>query len=83
MALKLARRGEEDAPARFDTIALSGGCFQNKVLFEQVVSRLEMLDFVVITHSRVPANDGGVALGQAAIAAAHLIDAGTVRQKAS
>ncbi|AID34929.2 MULTISPECIES: carbamoyltransferase HypF [Mesorhizobium] len=83
MALKLARRDEEDAPARFDTVALSGGCFQNKVLFEQVVSRLEELDFVVLTHSRVPANDGGVALGQAAIAAAHLIDAGRVRQKAS
>ena len=34
MALKLARRDEDDAPPRFDTVALSGGCFQNEVLFE-------------------------------------------------
>lgn len=83
MTLKLARRDEDDAAPRFDTVALSGGCFQNKVLFEQVVSRLEALDFNVLTHSRVPANDGGVALGQAAIAAARFIEAGSVRQKAS
>ncbi|MER8465842.1 carbamoyltransferase HypF [Mesorhizobium sp. M1396] len=83
MALKLARREDEDAPPRFDTIALSGGCFQNKVLFEQVIGRLEAMDFNVLTHTNVPANDGGVAFGQAAIAAAHLIEAGNVRQKAS
>ncbi|PNG27785.1 carbamoyltransferase HypF [Methylocella silvestris] len=84
MALKLARRGDaDDCPSRFDTVALSGGCFQNKVLFEQVVSRLQALDFEVLTHSRTPANDGGVALGQAAIACAHLIDAGAGRRKAS
>ncbi|ACK52635.1 (NiFe) hydrogenase maturation protein HypF [Methylocella silvestris BL2] len=84
MALKLARRGDaEGRPPRFDTIALSGGCFQNKVLFEKVLGRLQALDFEVLTHSRTPANDGGVALGQAAIAAAHLIDAGADRRKAS
>ncbi|PBB24439.1 carbamoyltransferase HypF [Mesorhizobium sp. WSM4307] len=83
MALKLARRDEDGAVPRFDTVALSGGCFQNKVLFEQVIGRLEDLNFNVLTHSRVPCNDGGVAFGQAAIAAAHLIDAGRVRQKAS
>lgn len=83
MALKLARRDEDGALPRFDTVVLSGGCFQNKVLFEQVLGRLEDLDFNVLTHSRVPSNDGGVAFGQAVIAAAHLIDAGGVRQKAS
>lgn len=83
MALKLARRDDDDSPPRFDTIALSGGCLQNKVLFEQVVSRLGDLDFKILTHAKVPANDGGIAFGQAAIAAAQLIDAGTVRQKAS
>ncbi|RUW99015.1 carbamoyltransferase HypF, partial [Mesorhizobium sp. M8A.F.Ca.ET.059.01.1.1] len=41
MALKLARRDEDGARPRFDTVALSGGCFQNKVLFEQVIDRLE------------------------------------------
>ena len=74
MATKLAGR-EDDAAPRFDTVALSGGCFQNRVLFEEVVRRLERADFIVLTHSEVPANDGGLALGQAAIGAAHLIDA--------
>ncbi len=84
MAVKLARRDNETgAPPRFDTVALSGGCFQNKILFEQVVDRLEALHFDVLTQSRVPANDGGVALGQAAIASAHLISAGASGRKRS
>jgi hydrogenase maturation protein HypF len=73
MATKLARR-EDDAP-RFDTVALSGGCFQNRILFEAVAARLTASDFVVLSHSRVPANDGGLALGQAAIGAACLVRA--------
>jgi hydrogenase maturation protein HypF len=59
--------------ARFDTVALSGGCFQNAVLFEQTERRLRDAGFAVLTHCMVPANDGGLALGQAAIAAARLI----------
>jgi hydrogenase maturation protein HypF len=72
MAKKLSGRDDDDPP-RFDTIALSGGCFQNRVLFEEVVLRLERENFRVLTHARVPANDGGLALGQAAIGAARLI----------
>ncbi|HEV7996153.1 MAG TPA: carbamoyltransferase HypF [Stellaceae bacterium] len=67
MARALAQRG-----ARFDTVALSGGCFQNRILFEQTVLGLEALGFSVLGHAQVPANDGGLALGQAAIAAARL-----------
>ncbi|MGD0105025.1 MAG: carbamoyltransferase HypF [Rhodopila sp.] len=74
MAVKLACR--DDAP-RFDTVALSGGCFQNRVLFEETVYRLQQNSFAVLSHSQVPANDGGLALGQAAIGAAHLIGANT------
>ncbi len=58
--------------ACFDTVVLSGGCFQNAVLFEQTEHRLREAGFTVLTHSIVPANDGGLALGQAAIAAARL-----------
>ncbi len=51
-------------------VALSGGSFQNKLLLEGVSHTLEGLGLTVLTHSQVPANDGGLALGQAAIAAA-------------
>jgi hydrogenase maturation protein HypF len=77
MTKKLARDEAGGGP-RFDTVALSGGCFQNAVLFDQVVRRLEAEAFTILTHSKVPANDGGLALGQAAIAAARLI--GTAQQ---
>jgi hydrogenase maturation protein HypF len=49
-------------------VALSGGCFQNRILLEGTVSELKKKDFDVYYHSQVPANDGGVSLGQAVIA---------------
>jgi len=52
------------------TVALSGGVFQNMLLLHATVSRLEAQGFKVLTHSRVPCNDGGISLGQAVIAAA-------------
>jgi hydrogenase maturation protein HypF len=82
MTTKLARRDDDGAP-RFDTVALSGGCFQNRILFEEVVRRLAQNNFVVLTHAQVPANDGGLALGQAAIGAAHLIGANTDQSEGS
>lgn len=45
--------------------ALSGGVFQNKLLLEMVKCRLEKMGLRVLIHSLVPANDGGIALGQA------------------
>jgi hydrogenase maturation protein HypF len=49
-------------------VALSGGTFQNMLLLEQVVACLEERGFEVYRHRRVPANDGGLALGQAILA---------------
>jgi hydrogenase maturation protein HypF len=49
-------------------VALSGGVFQNLLLLDAVVSALKRLGFRVLTHSRVPTNDGGISLGQAVVA---------------
>ena len=49
------------------TVALSGGVFQNITLLSRLVPLLER-KFTVLLHRRVPANDGGLALGQAAVA---------------
>jgi hydrogenase maturation protein HypF len=56
---------------RYDlgTVALSGGVFQNLLLLNATVARLEARGFRVLLHSRVPCNDGGISLGQAVIAA--------------
>jgi hydrogenase maturation protein HypF len=52
-----------------DTVALSGGVFQNTFLLHAAVARLEARRFRVLVHARVPCNDGGISLGQAVIAA--------------
>jgi len=62
-------------------VALTGGVFQNAILFEQVVTGLQARDFQVLTHSQVPCNDGGLAFGQALIAAARLTS-GSARESA-
>ncbi|HEQ60467.1 MAG TPA: carbamoyltransferase HypF [Firmicutes bacterium] len=54
---------------RLSRVALSGGVFQNTLLSDLTVSLLEEAAFQVLTHSQVPTNDGGIALGQAAWAA--------------
>jgi hydrogenase maturation protein HypF len=51
-------------------VVLSGGCFQNATLLGGLIGSLQQRDFEVITHEQVPANDGGISLGQAVVAAA-------------
>ena len=52
-----------------ETIVLSGGVFQNELLLEDLKSLLEREYLQVWTNHAVPANDGGISLGQAALAA--------------
>ncbi|MCJ7567791.1 MAG: carbamoyltransferase HypF [Anaerolineales bacterium] len=58
-----------------DRVVLSGGVWQNMFLMRRTVDLLRRDDFAVLIHRKVPANDGGLALGQAAIAA-HTIMSG-------
>ena len=70
MALRL--RGER----RFEAVALSGGCFQNRILFAEVERLLRGEGLGVLGHARLPAHDGALAVGQAAVGAARLLAAG-------
>ena len=54
------------------TVALSGGVFQNELLFETLVSELQADGYKVLTHALVPSGDGGLSLGQAVIGREYL-----------
>ena len=53
-----------------DRVVLSGGVFQNSLLLTGLTRALEEINFQVFSHQQVPTNDGGIALGQAVVAAA-------------
>lgn len=55
--------------AKLKKVALSGGTFQNRIILEKTEIALQQNGFTVYSQSAVPSNDGGIALGQLAIAA--------------
>ena len=61
--------GRLRAETQWNRVCLSGGTFQNVKLLERTLAGLRSAQFEVFLHSLVPPNDGGIALGQAAIAA--------------
>ena len=70
------RRGTAEACARLagaaglDAVVLSGGVFQNRLLLERTAADLRRRGLRVLVPERLPPNDGGIAYGQAAVAAA-------------
>ena len=57
---------------KLDRVALSGGVFQNVFLLSKVYSMLTKEGFKVYVHHQVPTNDGGISLGQVAVANSNL-----------
>jgi hydrogenase maturation protein HypF len=62
--------GRIAAAEGIDLVVLSGGVFQNRRLLDRTTERLEAAGLRVLRPLRLPANDGGIGYGQAAVAAA-------------
>ncbi len=66
IAIDICKRAR--ASTGLNEVALSGGVWQNQILFDLVRAGLKQEGFVVYFHKQVPTNDGGLALGQAMVA---------------
>ncbi len=65
MLVSVAEQARKDTD--ISKVVLSGGVFQNQILFENLLVRLEKTGLTVFTHEQVSTNDGGISLGQALI----------------
>jgi len=65
-----ARRAREET--QLNVVAFSGGCFANRILTAGLTRALEADGFEILRHHLIPCNDGGIALGQAVVAAARV-----------
>ncbi len=70
MVLDMSVRLREEY--HLNRVALSGGVWQNMTLMTKTIRKLKSAEFKILVHQQVPANDGGLALGQAAIGQKHL-----------
>lgn len=68
-AVLLAMAKQARQSTKLNTVALSGGAFCNRYLINRLIKLLKKEGFHVLFNHDVPANDGGISLGQAAIAA--------------
>ncbi|MEW5843576.1 MAG: carbamoyltransferase HypF, partial [Bacteroidota bacterium] len=60
--LEIAKR------SKLNKVVLSGGCFQNAFLLNRTIEKQQENNFSVYWHQRIPPNDGGIAVGQIALA---------------
>jgi hydrogenase maturation protein HypF len=58
----------------FTQVALTGRTFRNRILVQQVTQQLTDQGFTVLTHHQIPTHESGLSVGQAAIAAARMIN---------
>ncbi len=70
LIVQISQRVREQT--QLNQVVLSGGVFQNRVLLSRTLKLLEQSGFEVLYHRLVPPNDGGLALGQAVVAASQL-----------
>jgi hydrogenase maturation protein HypF len=75
MALEVSKRMRDSYGIK--EVALSGGVWQNQVLLDLARTELIQNNFIVYTHQKTPANDGGLALGQAVVAGFKIQNGGT------
>jgi hydrogenase maturation protein HypF len=68
-AFLAAAAGRAREMTGLDVVALGGGVFQNDYLLRRLVAALRASRFRVLVHRQLPTNDGGISLGQAAVAA--------------